>query len=249
MSIRHCLPIAAVALSSRATTNPTTIQRLIMLVPGQMHYVSESTSKTLASISEPHSPTWLHSLPPSPHSSSSPPSHILPLFPFCSTSNYLNCIMWKFNQLWRSYKVLFNCNFYPCLWKYLQPTGSDRNLHEGPSLQGKLRGLLSRSLNWSSQNFPQNQNMILPWVWTNTMTTWRLVMLIPEGKAWITSAKTAIFKGIHLKVPAPHRKGQELAPRSIFAREVTRSSVQITEMSEFPTKCLRIFRVRIHKNV
>ena len=183
MSIRHCLPITAVALNSRATTNPTTIQRLIMLVPGQMHYVSEKTSKTLVSISEPHSPTWLHSLPPSPHSSSSPPlSHILPLLPFCSTSNYLNCIMWKFNQLWRSYKVLFNCNFYPCLWKYLQPTGSDRNLHEDPSLQGKLRGLLSRSLNWSSQNFPQNRNMILPWVWTKTMTTWRLVMLIPNRK-------------------------------------------------------------------
>ena len=233
-----CLPIAAVALNSRTTTNPTTIQRLIMLVPGQMHYVSESTSKTLDSISEPHSPTWLHSLPPSPHSSSSPPSHILPLFPFCSTSNYLNCIMWKFNQLWRTslIKVLFNCNFYPCLWKYLQPTGSDRNLHEDPSLQGKLRGLLSRSLNWSSQNFPQNQNMILPWVWTKTTTTWRLVMLIPNRKHE-QILLPAIYRVIPLKVPATHREGQELAPRSIFTREVARSSVQITERSEFPTKC------------
>ena len=47
------------------------------------------------------------------------------------------------------------------LWKYLQPTGRDKNLHPGPSLQGKLRGLRSRSLR--SQNFPQNVKVFFRW--------------------------------------------------------------------------------------
>ena len=59
--------------------------------------------------------------------------------------------------------------------KYLQPTGSNRNLHPGPSLQAKLRGLRSRSLNSSFR--------------TLTKQTIICKMYVPGLRIWAVSCK------------------------------------------------------------